>query len=225
MSKKNIWVVVPAYNEEKNISKIIRGIKKYSKNVIIVDDGSKDKTSEIAERSNAVVLKHVVNIGKGAALKTGCDFAVKNGSEMIIVIDADAQHNPEDIPKFINNLNGAEIVFGYRKLDKRMPFILKFGNWFINKVIKYLYNIKVRDSQCGYRAFTSRAYKKIRWQAVNYSMESEMIANVGRNKLKYKEVPIETVYGDRYKGTTIVDGIKIVMDMFLWKFLRRKKNG
>jgi glycosyltransferase involved in cell wall biosynthesis len=221
MPKKNTWVVVPAYNEEKNISKIIAGIKKYSKNVIIVDDGSSDRTSGIAESKNATILRHVVNIGKGAALKTGCDFAVKQGAEVIVVMDADAQHNPHSIPRFVKSLKGVDIVFGYRKPNKAMPLVLKFGNWFINKVIKLLYNIKIKDSQCGYRAFTANAYKKIRWQATDYSMESEMIANAGKRKLKYREIPIETVYSDKYKGTTIIDGIKIVLDMLLWKALRR----
>jgi hypothetical protein len=91
----------------------------------------------------------------------------------------------------------------------------------ISKVIKFLYNVKIKDSQCGYRAFTAETYKKIRWRATDYSMESEMIANTGKYKLKYKEVPIETIYGDKYKGTTIVDGVKIVLNMFLWKVLRR----
>jgi len=217
MKIKNLWVVVPAYNEEKNISKIVKEIKNYSKNIIIVDDGSKDSTSKIASKSNAIVLIHIVNMGKGAALKTGCDFAIKNGAESIIVIDADAQHNPKDIPKFIKNLKDVDIIFGYRKLNKAMPLVLQFGNWSINKVIKFLYNIKLKDSQCGYRAFTAKTYKKIRWQATDYSMESEMIANTGKYKLKYKEVPIETIYGDKYKGTTIIDGIKIVYNLFWWR--------
>lgn len=221
IKNKNLWVVVPAYNEEKNISKIIKGIKKHSKNIIIIDDGSKDHTSKIADKSSAIVLKHIINMGKGAALKTGCDFAIKQGAKRIIVLDSDAQHNPEDIPNFIKNLEGLDIVFSYRKLNKRMPFILKFGNWFISKVIKFLYKVKLKDSQCGYRAFTAEAYKKIRWLATDYSMESEMIANTGKYKLKYKEVPIETVYGDKYKGTTIIDGIKIVLNMSLWRVFKK----
>lgn len=220
MKIKNIWVVVPARDEEDNISKIIQRIKKHSKQVIVVDDGSKDNTPKIADKSNAIVLKHIVNVGKGAALKTGCDFAIKQGAEIIVVLDSDAQHKPEDIPKFIENLENVNIVFGYRKSDKSMPLILRSGNWFINSVIKFLYNVKLKDSQCGYRAFTAETYKKIRWQATDYSMESEMIANTGKYKLKYKEVPIETIYGDKYKGTTVIDGIKIVLNMFLWKIRR-----
>ena len=217
----NPWIVIPAHNEEKNISQIIKKIKKYSNNIIVVDDGSKDRTLEIADKNNAFVLRHIINTGKGAALKTGCDFAIKQGAEFMIVLDADAQHDPEEIPKFMKKLESADIVFGYRKSTKTMPFILKYGNWFLNKTIRFLYNIRIKDSQCGYRAFTAEAYKKIRWQASDYSMESEMIANTGKHRLKYLEVPIETIYGDKYKGTTIIDGIKIVLNMFLWRVLRK----
>ena len=108
-------------------------------------------------------------------------------------------------------------MLGYRKPSKHMPFILKFGNRFINKTIKFLYGVSIRDSQCGYRAFTAKAYKKLRWKASDYSMESEMIAKIGKHKLKYKEIPIATIYSDKYKGTTIIDGFKIVFNLLFWK--------
>ena len=164
-----------------------------------------------------LVLRHIINLGKGASVKTGCDFALRKGAEQLILIDSDGQHNPKDIPRFLESLKEADIVFGYRKFDKNMPFVLKFGNWFINFTTRLLYEIDLRDTQCGYRAFTSEAYKKIRWKANDYSMESEMIANAGKRHLKYKEIPIQTIYTDKYKGTTFLDGIKIVFNMFLWR--------
>ena len=215
--KGRVFAVIPAYNEEKHISKIVRETKKYVDAVIIVDDGSKDKTASIARKSKAVVLTHLVNLGKGAALKTGCDYAVKKNASIIIAIDADAQHDPKEIPKFVEGLKNHEIVLGYRKLNRKMPFVLKLGNWFINKTISFLYGVKIRDSQCGYRAFTAKAYRKLRWKASDYSMESEMIAKIGKYKMSYAEVPIETIYSDKYKGTTILDGIKIVLNLLAWK--------
>ncbi|MBI2523156.1 glycosyltransferase family 2 protein [Candidatus Woesearchaeota archaeon] len=215
--KGRVFAVIPAYNEEKHISKIIKETKKYVDCVVVVDDGSKDKTSVMAKKSNAIVLKHLVNLGKGAALKTGCDYAVENAASFIIAIDADAQHDPKEIPQFLESLNGNDTVLGYRKLNKKMPFVLKFGNWFINKTIRFLYGIKIKDSQCGYRAFTAKAYKKLRWKASDYSMESEMIAKIGKYKLSYAEIPIETIYSDKYKGTTVLDGIKIVFNLLIWK--------
>jgi UDP-N-acetylglucosamine---dolichyl-phosphate N-acetylglucosaminyltransferase len=214
------FVIIPAYNEEKYIKEVIRNTKKYAKNIIVVDDGSNDDTSAIAEEENVIVLRHNVNLGKGAALKTGCDYALKSEAENIVVIDADGQHNPEKIDTFRKEISGNDIVFGYRELSKSMPFVLRFGNLVINEITSVLYGMKLKDTQCGYRAFTAEAYKKIRWQSSDYSMESEMIANAGKHHLKYKEVPIKTIYGDKYKGTTVIDGIKIVLKMFTWRLFK-----
>jgi len=211
------FVVIPARNEETNIRKVISETKKYISNIIVVDDGSKDKTSEEAKKEGIIVLKHIINLGKGAALKTGCDYAVKHGASHIIVLDADAQHEPSQIPEFLKELENSDVVLGYRALDKKMPFILKFGNWFINKTTKLLYGLRLHDTQCGYRAFTADAYKKIRWKSSNYSIESEMIASIGKRGLRYKEIPIRTIYTDKYKGTTVIDGIKIVCNLFWWR--------
>jgi glycosyltransferase involved in cell wall biosynthesis len=215
--KKSIVAVIPAHNEEKNIRRILEETKKYVDSIIVVDDGSRDKTSYVAKIAKVTVLTHIINLGKGAALRTGCDYALKEGADRIIVLDADAQHEPSKIPLFLEGLEGADVVLGYRKEGKEMPFVLKFGNWFINKMIKLLYGIELKDTQCGYRAFTAKAYKKIRWKSSNYSMESEMIANIGKRKLKFKEVPIKTIYQDKYKGTTVMDGVKIAYNLLWWR--------
>lgn len=213
----SLWIIIPAYNEGERVGPVLKEAKKYTKNVVLVDDGSSDDTSEVGKKEKVTVLKHVINLGKGGALKTGCDYAVKNGAKKIIVMDSDGQHNPKKIPNFVKALEGKDIVFGYRTFNKNMPFIYKHGNNFINLVIHALYGMKLKDTQSGYRAFTSNTYKKIRWKANDYSMESEMIANAGKNHLKYEEIPIETIYLDRYKGTTVFDGMKIVFNMIMWR--------
>jgi UDP-N-acetylglucosamine---dolichyl-phosphate N-acetylglucosaminyltransferase len=218
MNKDSIWVVIPAYNESKHISNVIKKTKEYCKNIIVIDDGSRDDTYEIAKNSDVYVLKNIVNMGKGAALKTGCDFAIKKEATIIIVMDSDGQHNPEDIIPIIKKLENNDILFTYRKFSKKMPLILKIGNIMINRFTRLLYGINLKDTQCGFRAFTSIAYKKIRWNASDYSMESEMIAKAGKHKLKYVEYPIETIYSDKYKGTTVIDGFKIIFNMIKLKF-------
>ena len=215
--RKKIFAIIPAYNEDKYIGNIIKETKKYVDKVIVVDDGSKDQTKQIAEKNRAIVLEHWVNLGKGAALKTGCDYAVRSKADILITIDADMQHKPAEIPKFLKNIKNYDVVLAYRKLNKNMPLVFKFGNWFINKTISFLYGIKIKDSQCGYRVFTSKAYKKLRWESSDYSMESEMIAKIGKFRVLYKEIPIETIYSDKYKGTTIIDGIKIVFKLLFWR--------
>ena len=222
MKKYDTWAVIPARNEQKNIVETIKKTKKYVGKVVIVDDGSTDKTRKFAEKEGITVLAHIVNLGKGAALKTGCDYAFKNGAKHVIVLDADSQHRPEDIPRFIEKLQEYDIVFSYRKASGKMPIVLRFGNSFISNVAKALYGIGLNDTQCGFRAFSKEAYKKIRWSASDYSMESEMISRVGKQSLKYVQIPIRTIYSDKYKGTTIIDGIKIVLNMFWWKLFSNK---
>lgn len=217
LMKKKIFAIIPAHNEEKHIGKVVREAKKYVDEVIVVDDGSKDKTKKSAEKSGAIVLRHVVNLGKGASLKTGCEYAIKHNADIIITIDADGQHDPKEIPKFLESLKKHDVVLAFRKMNKNMPLILKFGNRVINQTIKFLYGPKIIDSQCGYKAFSAKVYKKIRWKASDYSMESEIIAKIGKHKLSYCEIPIDTIYSDKYKGTTILDGIKIVFDLLIWK--------
>ncbi len=217
MKNKEIYAVIAAYNEEKTIAEVIKKTKQYCKNIIVVDDGSKDDTFIKAKNKDVIVLRHIVNMGKGAALKTGCDYALSKGAKIIITLDADLQHDPREIPNFLKALKDVDIVFGYRKLDKNMPLVLRAGNWFINKTTRFLFGINLRDTQCGYRAFTAGAYKKIRWKALDYSLESEMIANTGKNHLKYKEIPIQTIYSDIYKGTTVIDGIRIVINLLIWR--------
>ena len=214
------FVIIPAHNEQKHIASVIREVKKFSEKVIVVDDGSNDSTSEIANKENVIVLKHIINLGKGAALKTGAEYAIRNGAKALIFIDADGQHEPKDIPRFLTALKEADIVFGSRSLNKNMPLVLKFGNWFINKTNNILFGVKLRDTQSGYRAMTVQAYNKIKWKASSYGVESEMVANVGKKRLKYKEITIKTIYSDRYKGTTIIDGVKIVLNMIWWKISR-----
>ena len=140
-------VVVPAYNEGKTIAAVIAKIKTHRPSVVVVDDGSNDNTFQQAKDAGAVVLKHKVNLGKGAALKTGCDYAVRLGAKKIIAMDADGQHDPEEIPKFMAALDTHDIVFGCRQIPKTMPLVFRFGNKVISKTMHLLYNINVHDSQ------------------------------------------------------------------------------
>jgi glycosyltransferase involved in cell wall biosynthesis len=221
MKSKSVWIIIPAYNEQRHVGSVITGAKKFSENVVVVDDGSRDRTSEIAKAKGVVVLRHIVNLGKGNALKTGCDYALLKGAERIVVIDADGQHRPAQIPDFLSALRGRDIVFGYRTFNKKMPFVLRVGNSIISYMTKHIFGIELRDTQCGFRAFTAKAYKKIRWDSSDYRMESEMVMHTAKHRLKHREIPIETIYADRYKGTTLTDGIKITLNMLWWKLTKR----
>lgn len=219
--QKNIYVVVPAYNEEKNIAEVLRDIGSYVKKIIVIDDGSSDRTSDVARNidPDIFVIKHEINLGKGAAMKTGCEAAVSSGADYIVVIDSDGQHEGKDMIKMIDNLieNKLDIVFGERKFNANMPFMMKVGNILLTFFVKMFSNIDLSDTQCGLRAFTALAYEKIKWRESGYSVETEMIINAGKNNLKYGSTLIQTIYKDKYKGTTIIDGVIILFNMFKWK--------
>ena len=224
--KNGLWIVLPGHNEEKNLAPVLHKVKRYTENVIFVDDGSTDNTYDVAVSSGVTVLSHISNLGKGGALRTGCDYAISQGAEKIIVMDSDGQHDPDEIDNFLKKLNsGADIVVGCRRLNKNMPFVMKVGNYGLYKISSLLFDVDVKDTQSGYRAFTSDAYRKIRWISSDYSMESEMIARISKTKLNYASVPISTIYLDNYKGTTIINGIIITINMLFWKIFGLPDNS
>jgi len=217
--KMNDFIIIPAHHEQNTIARVIQQAKQYTPNIIVVDDGSSDLTCQEAQQAGALVLQHKVNLGKGAALKTGCEYAIQQGAQRLVVMDADGQHDPKEIPSFLTALNQYDIAFGTRQVPQSMPFVFKVGNTFINKSLQLFYGIKIGDSQCGYRAFTAQTYPKIRWDATNYYVETEMIIKAGKKQLKHIQVPIETIYADKYKGTTVLGGVLIVAKMIggrLW---------
>src|SRR3989338_4047356 len=210
---KKVIAIIPAYNEEKNIAEVIDKTKKYVDEVVVVDDGSADNTSNASKKAD-FILRHVINMGKGVALKTGFEFALKRDPYLIVTIDADGQHDPKEIPGLISKLNetGADIAIGTRAQPQNMPFIYRYGNFFIRLVFRALFN-DIIDTQSGFRIFKPAIYDKIKWDSSHYEVETEVLANAIMNKVKCVEAPISTIYQDHYKGTTIVDGIKIVLMM------------
>ncbi len=216
--------VIPAYNEAKTVVAVAEQVKRYVDVVVVVDDGSCDDTFarlQVKATSALVVLRHEINLGKGAALKTGCDAAVQLGAEYIVCIDADHQHQPEMIPQFISALQeqNIDVVFGVRQFNNRMPFMMLFGNKFLSVVINILFRVLVHDTQSGFRAFTAKAYDQLRWKSSGYEVETEMIVRMSQYQLRYREVDIDTIYHDNYKGTTALDGIRILAQIFKWKLL------
>ncbi|MBI2143960.1 glycosyltransferase family 2 protein [Candidatus Woesearchaeota archaeon] len=217
------YAIIPAHNEEKNIGLVVERTKKLvnSKNIVVVDDGSRDGTAKEAETHGVAVLKHMTNLGKGAALRTGSQFALGKGAEALVFMDSDGQHDPEDLPRIMSALEGNDLAFTYReRKSEHMPLVKKFGNFFIDRVMKLLFSISVTDTQCGYKAMTKAAYEKLSLMSDDYSIESEIAAKAGKYRLKFTQVPIKTIYADRYKGTTVFDGISIVMKMLWWKIAR-----
>jgi glycosyltransferase involved in cell wall biosynthesis len=206
-----------AHNEAQHVADVVQRARMQGfTNVVVVDDGSKDATSELAGRAGATVLRHAINLGKGAAMQTGADYAMRCNATAIIFMDSDGQHLPEELPLFVEQLRkGYDLVCGARRRTDAMPIIRSLGNWAITAVVRLLYRLHLRDALSGFRAVRAGAYPIIRWDSRGYSVEGEMVARAGKNNLTYVEFTIATVYHDRYKGVTIVDGVKI-LSRLLW---------
>jgi UDP-N-acetylglucosamine---dolichyl-phosphate N-acetylglucosaminyltransferase len=136
-----------------------------------------------------------------------------------LTVDGDGQHDPTEIPFLVNTLldNGLDIVIGYRPPGKNMPTLKKLGNQGIFFLEKTLFGANVVDTQSGFRAFMAKAWPKIKWDSDRYAVSSEIVKNIGQNRLRFKEVPIKTIYNDTYKGTSVLDGLKIGAHMLWWK--------
>ena len=211
------FVVITAFNEGPRIEKVLKGVRKFTEKIIVVDDGSTDRTSEVAKKNGARVLRHRLNLGKGAGMKTGVGFAFESGAEAVILLDADGQHDPEHIPEFLKHLNrGSDIVFGIRNLSYGVPLVRYLGNKFGSILVNLFFGIYRSDMLCGYMAFTKKTYGKIKWDSGRYGVETEIVARTGKNKLKYTEIPIETIYKDKYKGVTILDAIGVLLNIPRW---------
>ena len=209
--------VIPAYNEEAHIAAVVKGAQQFVQKVIVVDDGSHDSTRARAAAAGATVLRHVVNMGKGVALKTGFAAAAALGADVLVVLDGDGQHDVKDIPRFLTALQHADIVIGARQLNMAMPVVFKMGNFFLQKAFCILFNASISDTQSGYRAFRRGIYEQLTWQSHGYSVETEMLVDARKKGFTCVEIPIKTVYLNAVKGTTIIDGMLIFIDMLLWK--------
>ena len=222
--RKKLFIVIPAFNEEKTIGKLIKKLQKnHYKNIVVIDDCSVDKTAKIAEDVGAIVLKHIINRGVGGAWRTGFAYALNNGADYIVTMDADLQHKVEEIDKILEPIinKKADIVIGKRQFQsKKMPLSRKIGNQIANIVNSLLFGLKVSDSQSGFRAFNKSALQKMRLVANKMEICSEMIGEIKKNKLHLIEVPISTVY-TKYslsKGQSFKNGLKTLIRLIVLRF-------
>ena len=221
---KDVYLVVPAFNEEKTVSQIIEGIAETGYNVILVNDGSRDKTLKLAIESKRkypnqiFVVSHVINRGLGAALKTGMVVALNKGAEYIVTFDADGQHEIADIPKVCKPLQDgeADVVIGARPFED-MPISKSFANYIMNALTLIFYGRNVKDSQSGLRAFTAHAADVINIVSRGYGVSSEFIKEISDKKLRLAEVTITTIYTPetQNKGTDAIVGLKILTKMVI----------
>lgn len=218
----NIFIVIPLFNEEKRIVAVLKNLEKYGLSIVVVDDGSTDgSVKKIGDYrlKNIEIITHRINLGKGAAMKTGADYAFRQGAEAVIFIDSDGQHNSDDLIKFIRKLEEkkCDVIFGSRNLSLGAPLVRYLGNKFASVLVGSFFGIYVSDILCGFRAITKKAYERIRWESSGYGVETEMVIKTGKAKVRFCEVPVETIYIDGVKGVTILDAFGILGDVLRWK--------
>lgn len=225
---KSVWIVIAAYNEERSLPKVVKALHDAGyTNVVAVDDGSKDKTFDAGVQAGATMLQHVVNRGQGAALKTGIDYALEQGADIIVTFDADGQHRIEDLPAIINPVASgvADVTFGSRFLKKTdVPFIRKILLKGSVLVLLLFYGVKMTDAHNGFRALSRKAAQKIKLTADRMAHASEIIEEVHRNKLRIKEIPVVIKYTEETlkKGHGgIREAFRILHTMIVKKFFLR----
>jgi glycosyltransferase involved in cell wall biosynthesis len=196
----NVIVTIPAYNEEKTISEAVKRVKKSLDSthykgkykVLIVNDGSKDNTAEIAKKSGAIVYSHPKKYGLAECFKTEIEKCLEQKADAIVHIDADLQYKPEEIPKLLQEIeNGYDLVLGSRFKGKieYMPLVKKLGNISFSKVVSQISGIKISDAQTGFRAFTRKVAENVPITS-NHTYTQEQIIRAVKRKFKVKEVPI-----------------------------------
>jgi glycosyltransferase involved in cell wall biosynthesis len=219
MQNSVISVIIPAYNEEKTIGNVLEETIQVmdalglAYEIIVVDDGSVDRTREIASRYKATVLSNGRNHGKGYALKKGFQHAQ---GDIVITVDADGAHNPKEIPDLINPLfNGVDIVAGSRFLGNEKDHTSKLnivGNYIINAIIMAFTRRMITDSQTGLRAFKKEFLQKISLESEGYEIETEITVKSLKNGFKLKEIPI-SCKRRKYNASKLKilpDGLKIL---------------
>lgn len=213
-----VVIVIPAYREGSHVGAVVQGCRGYE--VIVIDDGSPDDTAAAATAAGARVFRHLVNRGAGAATATGLRAALALGASVVVTLDADGQHLPEEIPALVEPiLSGqADFVIGSRLLDPAgMPFVRRWGNRFANLFTFALYGVRVTDSQSGFRAFSRRVLETVPLDWGRYEFCSEMVAQIERAGFRRAEVAVSAVYSEYSlaKGQSLGGGLFTMARLFL----------
>ena len=208
-------VCIPAYNEEIKINDVVKKSLPYADKVIVCDDGSTDDTAALAKKAGAVVISHEKNQGYGAAISTLFDYCRKNNAEIMVTLDGDGQHNPDQIPDLINVIlkHKVDVVIGSRSLkdDKNLPSYRKTGIKIITSTINSATNLKVTDSQSGFRAYSKEAINLIRPTESGMAVSTEILVKISNNGLSMAEVPITVSYiGDTSTEHPVTHGTHVI---------------
>ena len=200
-SKETVLAIIPAFSEEQFIGQVVRQVSQYVDAVLVVDDGSSDHTATQAQAAGAKVIRHSTNLGKGAALKTGLNYAVSIKAAFFLFLDGDGQHDPSEIPAFIDAINrsNADLVVGNRMRNlQSMPLIRRWTNQFMSWQIGRICRIPIADSQCGFRLARKELLPVLMASSNRFEFESESIILAARFGFRLLFVPVRTIYTNQH---------------------------
>ena len=213
--------------EERRIRGVVRDARQYIQRVVVIDDGSPDRTAAEASAAGAIVIRHEKNLGKGAALNTGFAYAIKQQCDYVITLDADGQHFPGNIPLFIETFErtGIPVLVGNRMADpKGMPLSRKLTNIFMSWYLSRQMGRQVPDTQCGYRLYAAQVLPHLAAESSRYAAESEALLAVAAQNIKIGSVPIRVIYGDeKSKIRPVRDTLRFFA--MIRNFRRKMKAG
>lgn len=220
-----IAVVIPAYNEATRIASVVSAVKNHADRVIVVDDGSDDRTGDVAKAAGAFVLRHMSNGGAGAATMTGIQAARLMGATIVITIDADEQHDPSDIPNLLKPLQQdvADVVFANRFGQRnKIPAIRRVFNAIGNLVSFLATGLWVSDSQCGFKAFGPKAVAEINLRMSGFEFCTEIVRETAHHRWRIAEIPTKVIYSEYTlaKGQSFASGVRTAFKILLRSFLR-----
>ncbi len=216
--------LIPAYDAQGSVGRVVGKALKYLPEVLVVNDGSADNTADEASGAGARVISHPRNMGKGAALKTGFGYALENGSDAVLTLDADGQHDPDEIPKLLSAASpGFGIVIGARLSEKdKIPPARYWANMVGVKCISWRARNRLLDSQSGFRIYMAELLRVMKVRSDGFEAESEMLMRAGMMGFKIKSVPVRTIYSEealkKSHFRTVPDTYRICI-MFLRSFL------
>ena len=221
-----LFVVVPAFNEAEVIAEVIADLRRHAGDIVVVDDASSDATVDVARQAGAVVLRHVINRGQGAAIQTGVDYALQNGAEAIVTFDSDGQHSADDLPALLAPIRdgAADFVLGSRFPQMRSA-IPRTRRGLLRLAIVFTRitsGLDVTDAHNGLRAFSRRAASAIDIKLDRMAHASELMDQIRRSGLPYAEVPVSVRYTPytRRKGQRGVHALRVALDYFVGRWVR-----
>ncbi len=223
MNSSTIAAVIPAYQEEKHVGEVAKRARAQLEHVLVVDDGSSDETARQAQSAGVDLVVHPQNRGKGESIKTGLRYWFDRGSEYVVVLDADGQHLPEEISRFVDATASeadAKIFIGSRMNDtKTMPLLRRMVNRYMSNRISRICGQQIPDTQCGFRMLHRDIIPDVLSGASRFEYETEMLIIASRKGHRITSVPITTVYSDE------VSSINPVRDTLrFFKLMRQYKR-